>query len=190
MTTSHETSEEAVHVSHSNKHAALVIAVLAAALAVCEQQAKHAEVALTENAVLAADTWNEYQAKSIRAANAHDLALVVATLDDPTSAERLAARQKMLGQLADDEKHYNIDPKTGKDVLAQRARQYEKERSEALERSHSLDNAAAALDLGIVLATAAVITSAGALLAFSYVMGTIGIVLALAGVFAPGLLVF
>ncbi len=188
MSTKH--AEEAEHVAHSNKHAALVIAVLAAALAICEQQAKHAEVSLTETAVLAADTWNEYQAKSIRAANAHDLASVVGTLDDPTSPERLAARQKVLKQLADDEKHYNSDPKTGKEVLAERARRYEEERSKSLERSHSLDNAAAALDLGIVLATASVITSAGALLAFAYLMGTVGFVLAVAAVVAPGLLVF
>lgn len=60
----------------------------------------------------------------------------------------------------------------------------------SLERSHSLDNAAAALDLGIVLATASVITTAGALLVFSYVMGTIGVVLAVAAVVAPGLFVF
>jgi hypothetical protein len=189
MSTKHE-SEEAAHVAHSNKHAALVIAVLAAALAVCEQQAKHAEVSLTETAVLAADTWNEYQAKSIRATNAHDLASVLGSFDDATSPDRLAQRQKVLKQLAEDEKHYNSDPKTGKEVLAERAKRYEEERSESLERSHSLDNAAAALDLGIVLATASVITAAGPLLVFAYVMGGIGFVLAVAAVVAPGLFVF
>jgi hypothetical protein len=189
MNAPHE-AEEAVHAAHSNKHAALVIAVLAAALAVCEQQAKHAEVELTEKAVLAADTWNEYQAKSIRAAQAHDLASVVNSFDDPASPDHLAARQKVLKQLADDEKHYNSDPKTGKEVLAEHAKRYEEERTSAMERSHSLDNAAAALDLGIVLATASVITSAGALLVFSYVMGTLGIVLAVAAVVMPGLFVF
>jgi hypothetical protein len=189
MNSPHE-AEEAVHAAHSNKHAALVIAVLAAALAICEQQAKHAEVELTEQAVLAADTWNEYQAKSIRASQAHDLIAVVNGFDDPTSPEHLAARQKVLKQLADDEKHYNSDPKTGKEVLAERAKRYEEERTAAMERSHSLDNAAAALDLGIVLATASVITSAGALLVFSYVMGTIGIVLGVGAVVAPSLFVF
>src|SRR5271168_5304536 len=101
MSTKHE-SEEAAHVAHSNKHAALVIAVLAAALAVCEQQAKHAEVELTERAVLAADSWSQYQAKSIRAAAALDLARVTASLDDPTTPERAALRQRVLQQLADD----------------------------------------------------------------------------------------
>jgi hypothetical protein len=59
-----------------------------------------------------------------------------------------------------------------------------------MEKSHSLDNAAAALDLGIVLATASVITSARALLVFSYVMGTLGIVLGVGSVIAPSMFVF
>jgi len=189
MSTKHE-SEEAAHVAHSNKHAALVIAVLAAALAVCEQQAKHAEVELTEKAVLAADSWSQYQAKSIRAAAAHDLGSVTASLDDAATPERAALRQKVLKQLADDEMHYNKDPKTGKEAIAEQAHRYEEERATALERSHSLDNAAAALDLGIVLATASVITSAGPLLVFSYVMGITGLVLGVSAVLAPGLLVF
>src|SRR5208337_4271943 len=151
MSTKHQ-SEEAAHVAHSNKHAALVIAVLAAALAVCEQQAKRSEVELTEKAVLAADSWSEYQAKSIRAATAHDLASVGATLEEPAAPERAALRQRVLKQLADDEVHYNKDPKTGKEAIAERAKRYEEERTDAMERSHSLDNSAAALDLAIVLA--------------------------------------
>ena len=159
-----EQAEEAVHAAHSNKHAALVIAVLAAALAVTEQQAKRSEVELTEKAVLAADTWNEYQAKSIRAATASDLASIAASLDEPVGVERAALRVRTLKQLADDVVHYDKDPKSGKDALAVEARKYEEERTEALERSHSLDNAAAALDLGIVLATASVKTAAAPLL--------------------------
>jgi hypothetical protein len=183
-------AEEATHASHSNKHAALVIAVLAAALAVCEQQAKHAEVELTERAVLAADSWSQYQAKSIRAAAALDLGRITASLDDPTTPERAALRQRVLKQLADDEEHYNRDPKTGKEAIAHQARHYEEERAVALERSHSLDNAAAALDLGIVLATASVITAAGPLLVFAYAMGITGIVLGIAAFLAPGMVAF
>jgi hypothetical protein len=189
MSTVHE-AEEAAHVGHSNKHAALVIAVLAATLAVCEQQAKHAEVTLTETAVLAADAWSQYQAKSIRAAAAHDLGSVTASMDAAATPERAALRQKVLKQLADDEVHYNKDPKTGKEAIAEQARRYEEERATALEKSHSLDNAAAALDLGIVLATASVITSAGPLLVFAYVMGILGIVLGVGSVIAPSLFVF
>lgn len=59
----------------------------------------------------------------------------------------------------------------------------------AMERSHSLDNAAAALDLGIVLATASVITAAAPLLVFAYVMGGIGIVVGIGSLIAPALFV-
>jgi len=189
LSTKHE-SEEAAHVAHSNKHAALVIAVLAACLAICEQQAKHAEVELTEKAVLAADTWNEYQAKSIRAATAHDLASIAGTLDEPVAPDRIAQRTGVLKRLAEDQQHYEKDPKSGKDALAERATRYEEERTAAMERSHSLDNAAAAIDLGIVLATASVITAAGPLLVFSYVMGGLGIVLGIGSLIAPGMFVF
>jgi len=189
MSTVHE-AEEASHAAHSNKHAALVIAVLAAALAICEQQAKHAEVTLTEKAVLAADAWSQYQAKSIRAAAAHDLGSVTASLDDAETPERAALRAHVLKQLADDEVHYNKDPKTGKEAIAELAHSYEEQRSVAMEKSHSLDNAAAALDLGIVLATASVITSAGPLLVFAYAMGILGIVLGVSAIVAPGLLAF
>ena len=96
----------------------------------------------------------------------------------------------VLKRLADDEKHYNSDPKSGKDALAERATRYEEERTAAMERSHSLDNSAAALDLGIVLATASVITSAGPLLVFSYVMGILGIVLGIGSIIAPAMFVF
>jgi hypothetical protein len=97
---------------------------------------------------------------------------------------------RVLKQLADDQKRYDSDPKDGKAAIAERARVYEEQRINALERSHSLDNAAAALDLGIVLATASVITAAGPLLVFAYVMGAIGIVLEVGSLVAPALFVF
>ena len=66
----HEVLEQQEHAEHAaghgNKRAALLIAVLAAGLAICEQQGKHAEIAVQENAILTADAWAQYQAKSIR----------------------------------------------------------------------------------------------------------------------------
>ncbi|MDA8249612.1 MAG: DUF4337 family protein [Rhodospirillales bacterium] len=177
-------------VEHGNKQAALLIAVLAAILAVCEQQAKRADIAVQENAILAADTWNEYQAKSVRAAVAHDLEQLAASLDAPAGADRAALRQHYLTRLDADQQHYEKDPETGKAVLSTRARHYEERRQNDLERAHTFDNAAAALELGIVLSTASVITAAKLLLRFGYVMGAIGVVLALFGAVAPGLLVF
>ncbi len=186
--------EHAEHAEHAGEHghktAALLIAVLAAILAICEQQAKRADIAVEENAVLAADTWNEYQAKSVRAAQASALELLAGTLDAPADASRLAVRQDFMKQMRVDAEHYEKDPKTGKTTLANHARQYEKERQDSLERAHTYDNAAAGLELGIVLSTASVITSSKLLLRFGFVMGAIGLVLALFGAIAPGLVVF
>lgn len=186
-----EHAEHAEHAGeHGNKHAALLIAVLAAVLAISEQQAKRSEIAVEENGILAADTWSEYQAKSIRSAMARDLEQFVTTLQAPADPEHAKLRQTYLKQLEDDQHHYDNDPKNGKTTLARRARAYETVRKDSLERDHTYDNAAAALELGIVLSTASVITSAKLLLRFAYVMGAIGVVLALFGAIAPALVVF
>lgn len=186
-----EQAEHAEHAhEHGNKRAALLIAVLAAILAVCEQQAKRSDIGVVENAVLAADTWNEYQAKSVRAAQSRDLELLAGTLDAPVSSDLKAVREGFIKQMRTDQLHYEKDAKTGKSILAVRARRYEELRHQNLERSHTFDNAAAALELGIVLSTASVITSSRFLLKFGAVMGAIGFVLGIFGVIAPGLVVF
>jgi hypothetical protein len=80
-----EHQEHAHHVAeHGGKSAALLVAVLAAVLAVCEQQAKHADIKVDANAVLAADAWSQYQAKSTRQLLSLDLAATLAALDPPT----------------------------------------------------------------------------------------------------------
>jgi len=183
--------EHAEHAAeHGNRAAALLIAILAAGLAICEQQGKHAEIAVEANAVLAADTWNEYQAKSVRSAIAQDLERLIGTLDAPAEPALAARRTEVLKQLRGDREHYDNDPGNGKAALARQARRYETLRDASVERSHTYDNAAAALELGIVLSTASVITSAKMLLRFAYVMGAIGVVLGIFGAVAPQLVVF
>lgn len=189
-----EHDAHAEHAEHAappnNKRAALLIAVLAAILAISEQQAKRADIAVEENGILAADTWNEYQAKSVRSAVAHDLERFATTLDAPTQSDRVTLRAGFLQQLRADQEHYEKDAATGKSALAVRAHDYETRRQENLERAHTYDNAGAALELGIVLATASVITASTLLLRFAYVMGAAGVVLSLFGAIAPALVVF
>jgi Domain of unknown function (DUF4337) len=186
-----EHAEHAEHAAHEgNKPAALLIAVLAAALAICEQQAKRAEITVENNAVLAADTWNEYQAKSVRSAMAQDLERVAATLDTPADPARATQREDTLKKLREDREHYDKDPKSGKEALAERAKGFEEIRDHSLERAHTYDNAAAALELGIVLSTASVITSARMLLLFAALLGAAGIVLGFFGWLAPEAVVF
>ena len=190
-----EHAEHAAHgvvvgAEHGNKRAALLIAVLAAVLAVCEQQAKRADIAVEENAVSAADTWNEYQAKSVRSAISRDLERFGTTLDLPADAERAKLRTDYLTQLRSDQEHYEKDKLTGKEALAERAHHFEERREFNLERAHTYDNAGAALELGIVLATASVITSATLLLRVAYALGAMGVLLGIVGAVAPGFIVF
>jgi hypothetical protein len=183
-----EHQEHAEHAAvHGNKRAALLIAVLAAALAICEQQAKKAEIAVQEQAILTADAWAQYQAKSIRAAVAQDFQRLATILDPPTDAGLIATRANVLKELKTDQVHYETDAKDGKEAVAARAEAFDVQRQESLERSHSFDNAAAALELGIVLATASVITASKLLIRFAVVLGAIGIVLGVLGAVAPSL---
>jgi hypothetical protein len=181
-----EHAEHATHAAaHGSKRAALLIAVLAAALAISEQQGKKAEIAVQADSILAADAWSQYQAKSIRSAVAQDLRRLGATLDVPAQPAQAAGRRAVLDRLAADQVHYDTDPTDGKAAIAARARGYEAVRQRQLDRAHSFDNAAAALELGIVLATASVVTLSRPLLRLAVALGVVGVVLGTLGVLAP-----
>lgn len=191
MSESLEQHEHASHAAeHGHKRAALIIAVLAAALAICEQQAKHAEIGVSQSSILAADSWNQYQAKSIRAAIAQDIAGLVRSLDKPGSADLAAAREKLLHQLAADQARYETDSKDGKAAVAARAQDFERERDHDLQRAHTYDNASAALQLGIVLATASVITASKLLIRLALLLGALGLGLGMLGAVAPATMLF
>ncbi len=183
-----EHAEHAEHTaSHGSKHAALIVAVLAALLAVTEQQARHAEIAVNTNGILAADAWDQYQAKSTRQLISDNMSRMLA-VSEPSADPALADRRKaLIKAMEDDSVRFAKDPKDGKDAIGVRARAYERVRGEALERSHTFDNAAAAFELGIVLATASAITISGLLIRFSLLMGVVGLVLGVLGLVAPEL---
>jgi pantothenate kinase type III len=182
-----ETHEQSEHAAHGGrKHTALLIAVLAAGLAFCEQGAQHADTRMTESAVAATDVWAEYQAKSIRANEAHDFA-AIASVVPASSAGALAAVQEHFRQ---DAERFENDPKTGKVAIAAHAKALEAERDHAHERLEAFDNAAAALQLGIVLTTASVITGSVMLALGGAALGILGGVLALLGLIDPAIASF
>ena len=192
--TTHQSLEHTEHAEHAaehgNKRAALLVAALAAVLAICEQQGKHAEIKVEENSIAAADTWNQYQAKSVRQAMARDLERLAATLDAPTQIELVSRRADVLKQYQSDQQHYEKDTKDGKEAIAARARAFESTREEELHRTHTFDNASAALQLGIVLATASVITASGMLVWAAYGVGALGVILGILGFVAPQVAAF
>ncbi len=68
----HEKAKEAAE--GGRRWSALLIAALAAGLAFSEQGAQHAQTQMSADAIAATDLWAQYQAKSIRANEAKDLA--------------------------------------------------------------------------------------------------------------------
>jgi uncharacterized protein DUF4337 len=181
-----EHHEHAEHASgHGNKRAALLVAILAACLAIAEQGSKHAEIRVSENSIAAADAWTQYQGKSIRQALAHDLAELGGTLAMPPGDAAAAVRKAVLDRLAQEQVHYDQDPGDGKQAIARRAHGFEEARDAAESRTHSYDNAAAAFELGIVLATVSVIATSDLLLLAGMGLGVVGLVLTLLGWLAP-----
>ena len=177
-----EHGEHAQHAAgHGAKLAALLVAVMAALLAICQQQAKHAEIKVEANAIQATDSWGQYQAKSTRQLLSQDLAQMIGALDSPSDPAFAQRRASLIKRFEDDANRFQKDPKDGKDAISVRALAFERSRDEALERAHTFDNAVAAFELGIVLATASAITSSTMLVRFAMIMGILGIGLAVLG---------
>jgi len=167
----HEQAEQAEEARHGGrKHVALMIAVVAAGLAFCEQGAQHADTRMSESAIAATDIWAEYQAKSIRANQTRDLADMTATIQAQLPAERDA----LVARLRSDAEHFEHDPKSGKAALAAQAHGREAERDAARERLEMFDNAAAALQLAIVMLTASVITGSAMLVWVGLAIAAVG----------------
>jgi hypothetical protein len=184
-----EHAEAAAQAHEGNKRAALLVAALAAVLALSEQGAKHAEMRVEDTSIAATDTWAQYQAKSTRASMAHDFADLVGALpaaSDPASAAKVTALQ---ARLASDLKHYDSGPE-GRPAIASHAGELEHERDGALRRAHAFDNAAASLELGIVLVTASVIVGVTGLLWCGAALGALGVAFAVLALVAPAAAAF
>jgi hypothetical protein len=191
MSEIHETIEKAQEGEHSqyfNRRIALLIAVLALFLSFSETLGKSAQTEAIDANVKSSDTWAFFQAKDIRRTTLNTAAdqtvLLTANVADPTAK---AAIDKQIEAWRATAARYESDPKTGegRKELAERAREQEKERDLAMARYHHYELASAAFQVGIVLASAAVITGALALAWLGGALGIVGLVLTLFGFFAP-----
>ncbi|MHC4046917.1 DUF4337 domain-containing protein [Bradyrhizobium sp. 23AC] len=181
----HESMEHAEHAEHasgSNKKIALLIAVLALFLAISETLGKGAQTESISKNVEAANLWAFFQAKSIRrtvvitAAEQGKLALAGAD-----EAQKPAV-QKQVDDWTKTAQRYRSEPETGEgtEQLAEKAKHAEHERDEATAKYHHFELASAAFQIGIVLASATIITG---MFALAYVAG----ILTLAGLLMTGL---
>ena len=194
MPEAHETmehAEHAEHAAHSNRKIALLIAVLALFLSFSETLGKSAQTEAISANVKSSDTWAFYQAKDIRRtvlnAAADQTALLAAETTDPSAK---AAIDKQIDAWHSTVARYELDPKTGegRKELAERAKAEEEDRDLAIAKYHHYEIASAAFQIGIVLASAAVITSMIALAWFAGLLGVAGLGVLALGLFAPHML--
>jgi hypothetical protein len=182
----HESMEHAEHAEHasgSNKKIALLIAVLALFLAISETLGKGAQTESISKNVEAANLWAFFQAKSVRrtvvlTASEQGKLTLGATTDDAMKA----TVQKQIDDWTKTAQRYRSEPETGEgtEQLAEKAKHAEHERDEATAKYHHFELASAAFQIGIVLASATIITG---IIALAYVAG----VLTLAGIFMTAL---
>jgi hypothetical protein len=183
-----EHAEEAEHIAGSNKKIALLISVLALFLAFAETMGKSTQTEGLRANIEAANMWAFYQAKHMRetllrtAAEAMELSL--ATTSDPDAK---AATQKRIAAWQKTADRYQSDPEKqeGRKELEQQAREKENERDVAFAAYHHYEIASAALQIGIVLASASVITSMVVLAWLGGALGFLGVALMAVGYYAP-----
>ena len=191
----HESIEHAEHVEHAsgvNRKIALLIAVLALFLAISETLGKSAQTEALARNVEASNLWAFFQAKSIR----HTLVQTAAdqgklSLGTTDEAAR-AAIQKQIEGWEKTAARYRSDPETGEgtEQLAEKAKHAEHERDRATARYHHFEMASAAFQIGIVLASATIITSILTLAWASGLLTLVGIAMTGLGLWWPHLLHF
>ena len=192
----HESMEHAEHAEHasgSNKKIALLIAVIALFLAFSETLGKGAQTSAITLNVASNDLWAFFQAKTIRMTVLTTAAEQMQTeADRATDADAKARLVKTIDTWKKTAARYNDEPETheGRKQLSERAKEAEHQRDEALARYHNYEFASAAFQIGIVLASATIITGMSVLAWLSGALGLAGLALSAFGLWAPHALDF
>jgi len=174
-----------------NRRVALLIAVLALFLALSEMLGKSAQTEALGANVEASDMWAFYQARLIRITTlrtaADALKVDLPVVSDPAVKE---ARQKLIDGWEKTAERYESDPEkhNGRKELEERAHEAETTRDASLTRYHHYEFASAALQIGIVLASASIITSTMVLAWLGTALGVVGVALIGLGFAAPQIL--
>lgn len=190
----HESMEHAEHAEHAsgeNKKIALLIAVLALFLAISETLGKGAQTESISKNVEASNLWAFFQAKSIRRTvvqTAADQGKL--TLGSASDDAMKAAVQKQIDDWQKTAARYRSEPETGEgtEQLSEKAKHAEHERDEATAKYHHFELASAAFQIGIVLASATIITG---MLPLAWIAGLLtlaGLGMTVLGAWAPHLL--
>jgi hypothetical protein len=169
------------HIDPSNKKIALLIALLALVLAFSETLGKAAQTSALSLNIEASNLWAFFQAKTIRQTVVRTAAEQTAVL--PSSKDS----QKQIEAWKKTADRYQSEPETneGRKELAERAKAAEQKRDRAMAAYHQYELASAAVQIAIVLASAAIITGAMALTWIGVGLGVVGVVFCAIGFFAP-----
>jgi uncharacterized protein DUF4337 len=182
-----EHSEHAEHAAHSNKGIALLISVLALFLALAETMGKSSQTEGISYNVEASDLWAFYQAKTIRMGQLQTAADTLRLASAATTDASIKAEQaKQIEVWQKEAARSDDDPgRNGRKQLTERARESEHRRDTALARYHHFEISSAAFQIGIVLASATIITGMMALIWVSGGIGIVGLIFMGIGLFAP-----
>jgi hypothetical protein len=194
----HENLEHAEHAQHAahgdNKKIALIISVLALFLAFSETFGKSAQTTALNNQIEASNLWNFFQAKNIRRTStliaAEQSKLDLAGL---TNEQQKAALAKQIDDWTKTAARYRSEPEAGGGKgegtveLSRRAVEMEKARDQQLSKYHNFEFASASFQIGIVLASAAVITGMVWLAWAACCVGLVGLGFTATGLFMPEL---
>src|SRR5438270_6001712 len=171
----HEIAHEAAHeAAHSAKGQAkligLLISVLALFLAVSEMLGKSAQTHGLALNIEASDTWNFYQAKTIRQTilrTSLEGAKLSPTTGNPDAEKQFSAWQSNIDRLESEPSRGE-----GRKELLVKAKEIEQHRDEALEKYHAFEVSSLIFQLGIVLASVSLLSS---IMAFSFGAGVLGL---------------
>jgi hypothetical protein len=186
-----EQADQAKEASSENRKIALLIAVIALFLALSETLGKGAQTESISKNVEASNLWAFFQAKSIRRTVVQTAAdqsrLAIGTTSDDAAK---AALQKQIDEWHKTAARYRSEPETGEgqDQLSERAKHAEEERDLAEAKYHHFELASAAFQIGIVLASATIITGMVVLAWISGLLALAGLAFTALGIFMPHLL--
>jgi len=183
-----EVGEEIEHAGKENKSIALLIAVLALFLAFAGAGGKGAQTEASTENVEVANLWAFYQAKAIRGTTLSAFAeLLESEIGSETNPAVKAAKEQQIKAWKQTIARYESEPETreGRKELAERAKLVEEHRETSMGKYHNYEIASAALEIGIVLASATIITGIAALAWIAGGLGIIGLVFMGIAMLAP-----
>ena len=188
MSGGHGHGHGADHSSPASQRIALLISVLALVLAFAETLGKSAQTTAIDKNIEASNMWSFFQAKTIRmtvlrtAAEAAEVDLNQISL--PKTKEAISQRIASWRKTAE---RYDTEPETqeGRKELAARAKEAEKVRDRSLAAYHHYETASGALQIAIVLASAAIVTNMMVLVWIAGGLGVVGMIFCGIAFFAP-----